>query len=70
MHAYARLGDWKIVSNDQYRGLGTFALYDLSEDPGETTDVSDRFPERRAELLDSLEAFRARVGVAVPPALA
>lgn len=66
MHAYVRLGDWKIVSNDQYQGLGTFALYDLATDPGETTDVSDRFPERRAELLDSLAAFRARVGVVMP----
>lgn len=66
MHAYARLGDWKIVSSDQYRGMGTFQLYDLASDPGETTDVSERFPERRAELLDSLAAFRARVGVVIP----
>jgi len=66
MHAYARLGDFKIVSNDQYRGMGTFQLYDLASDPGETTDVSERFPERRAELLDSLAAFRARVGVVIP----
>lgn len=66
MHAYARLGRWKIVSEDQYRGLGTFVLYDLETDPGETTDVSDRYPERKAELLDSLAAFRARVGVVIP----
>lgn len=65
-HAYARLGDWKIVSNDQYQGLGTFALYDLANDPGETTDASDRFPERKAQLLDSLAAFRERVGVVIP----
>jgi arylsulfatase A-like enzyme len=66
-HAYVRLGSWKLVSNDQYRGTGTFALYDLEADPGETTDVSERFPERRAQLLDSLAAFRARVGVYIPP---
>jgi arylsulfatase len=66
-HAYVRLGSWKLVSNDQYRGTGTFALYDLEADPGETTDLSERFPERRAELLDSLEAFRQRVGVYLPP---
>lgn len=68
MHAYVRLGDWKIVSNDQYQGEATFALYDLASDPGETTDVSDRFPERRAALLDSLAAFRERVGVVIPDA--
>lgn len=66
MHAYVRLGDWKLVSSDQYQGEGTFELFDLASDPGETTDVSDRFPERRAALLDSLEAFRARVGVVLP----
>ncbi len=66
MHAYVRLGDWKLVSEDQYQGTGTFQLFDLANDPGETTDLSERFPEKRAELLDSLEAFRARVGVVIP----
>jgi arylsulfatase len=66
-HAYVRLGPWKLVSNDQYQGTGTFALYDLESDPGETTDVSDRFPEKRAEMLDSLAVFRERVGVFIPP---
>lgn len=65
-HAYVRLGDWKIVSSNQYQGIGTFELFDLVADPGETTDVSDVFPERKAELLDSLAAFRDRVGVALP----
>ena len=65
-HAYVQLGRWKLVSNDQYEGVGTFALYDLETDPGETTDVSARFPGRRAALLDSLAVFRARVGVAIP----
>lgn len=65
-HAYVRLGEWKLVSSDQFDGLGTFELFDLSSDPGETTDVSSRFPEKRAELLDSLAAFRARVGVQLP----
>jgi arylsulfatase A-like enzyme len=66
MHAYVRMGDWKLVSSDQYRGEGTFQLFELSSDPGETTDLSERFPERRAELLDSLAAFRARVDVVLP----
>lgn len=69
MHAYVRLGDWKLVSSDQYQGTGTFELFDLTIDPGETTDLSDRFPEKRAELLDSLAAFRARVGVVIPEGL-
>jgi arylsulfatase A-like enzyme len=64
--AYVRLNQWKLVSEDQFTGLETFALYDLDNDPGETTDLSGRFPDKRAELLDSLTAFRARVGVVTP----
>jgi arylsulfatase A-like enzyme len=64
--AYVRMDPWKLVSEDQFAGLETFALYDLSRDPGETTDLSDRFPAIRAELLDSLAAFRRRVGVVIP----
>ena len=64
--SFLRIGDWKLVSNEQYQGAETFRLYDLEADPGESTDVSERYPERRAELLDSLEAFRSRVGVALP----
>ena len=65
--AYLRHGDWKLVSDDQYQGDDTFMLFDLATDPGETTDVSAQFPERRAEMLDSLQAFRQRVGVVLPP---
>jgi len=63
MHAYVQLGDWKLVSGDQYNGLGTFELFNMADDPAETTDLSAEFPEVRAALLDSLAAFRERVGV-------
>jgi arylsulfatase len=66
--SFLRIGDWKLVTNTQYAGDETFRLYDLGSDPAESTDVSERYPERRAELLDSLQAFRARVGVALPDA--
>lgn len=44
---------YKLLTNDLQRG--TFELYDLENDPGETTDLSDQQPQRRermkAELL-------------------
>jgi arylsulfatase A len=46
-----REGDWKIVgSND----LKTFELYNLQEDPQETTDLASRYPERFAKMRKAL----------------
>ena len=46
-----REGDWKIVgSND----LKTFELYNLQEDPQETTDLASRYPERFAKMRTAL----------------
>ena len=46
-----RDGNWKIVgSND----LKTFELYNLQEDPQETTDLASRYPERFAKMRKAL----------------
>lgn len=65
-HAFLRIGDWKLVTSAQYEGDDSFRLYDLSVDPGETTDLADLNPDRYAELLDSMNVFRSRVGVLIP----
>jgi arylsulfatase A-like enzyme len=60
-----REGRWKLVRlpprSKAKRGDGLppaarAALYDLEADPGETTDVSDRFPEISARLARDLDA--------------
>ncbi|MGH3589020.1 MAG: hypothetical protein ACRDQ0_22150, partial [Pseudonocardia sp.] len=38
------------------------ALFDLADDPGETTDVSVRFPAVAADLDGELARFRGRHG--------
>lgn len=43
-----RLGDWKVV-RDTKRQID--ALYNLSEDPVEKTDLSQQNPEKKNELL-------------------
>jgi arylsulfatase A len=39
-----------------------FALYDLKNDPGETRDVKDEFPEVVARLETAAEAYREELG--------
>jgi arylsulfatase len=46
-----RRGDWKITWLYPPYGDGRWWLFDLSSDPAETTDVSERYPEKKAELL-------------------
>jgi len=56
-------GQWKLVRTALPRGDFTWRLYDLSVDPGETTDVSGDNPEVFAELRAEYDAYVAHVGV-------
>jgi arylsulfatase A-like enzyme len=53
----ARRGPWKILQNDAFEPL---RLYNLTEDPQETTDLAERRPEMFGELKAALEAHVAR----------
>ncbi len=65
-----RLGDWKYVPAGQTReslnpGKQTQVaepglLFDLSKDPGETTDLAAKHPEKLKELRDRLETVRGQ----------
>jgi arylsulfatase len=50
MKAYIQ-GNWKILRLPQPFGTGQWQLYDLEKDPGETTDVSDKFPDVKNGLI-------------------
>ncbi len=53
-----RVGDWKVIgSND----LTHFELYNLQDDPQETTELSEKHPEKLAELKEQLIAHDAAV---------
>ena len=41
-------------------------LYDLTSDPGETTDLSMRFPDRVKQLSDRWSAYASENGVVEP----
>lgn len=57
----AREGDWKLI--EQYED-GSLELYNLAQDPSETTDLAATEPTRVAALRGKLEAWRRSVGAA------
>lgn len=74
-----RQGDWKAVFLPTAPGgaytreaptSGTWELFNLKDDPGETTDLADREPARLKALVASWDGYAADAGVIVPPTLA
>lgn len=57
-----RQGDWKITDI----GDGQWYLFNLSDDPGETRDLSREQPERLAQLVAQWDAYAKDVGVVLP----
>jgi arylsulfatase A-like enzyme len=61
-------GKWKLVRRREKSG-NVDLLYDLSQDPNETTDLAAQEPERAAQLGRLLEARIAQIeqsGAALP----
>jgi arylsulfatase A-like enzyme len=58
-----RAGRWKLI---EWAGEEQAELYDLAADPGETTDLAAREPERVAALRARLAAWREEVGARTP----
>lgn len=57
-----RQGDWKITDI----GDGTWRLFNVAEDPGETRDLSLTEPERLTALIAAWQDYATRVGVVLP----
>ena len=56
MKAYIK-GNWKILRLPKPFGSGQWQLFDLEKDPGETTDLSDQYPDIRAALIVAWEEY-------------
>ncbi|OJH43054.1 sulfatase-like hydrolase/transferase [Paracoccus sp. SM22M-07] len=56
-------GNWKLVRTALPRGDFTWRLFDLSVDPGETTDLSSQNPELFTEMRAEYEAYADETGV-------
>jgi arylsulfatase len=64
--AYLRQGDWKIANLEPPFSEGDFELFNLAEDPGETTNLADSFPEKYDEMIDLWRAQRKELGILLP----
>lgn len=58
LHMALREGDWKILASDD---LQRFEMYNIAEDPQETTDLREKNPDRFAALQKKLLAHNAAV---------
>lgn len=56
-------GKWKIRRVSQPLGDSQWRLYDLSADPGETTDLSAQNPELFQDMLAEYQSYSQEVGV-------
>jgi arylsulfatase len=58
-----RMGQWKTTWIDAPFGASEWQLFDLSRDPGETTDLSDANPDQLQHLLQEWNNYADEVGV-------
>ena len=56
-------GNWKLVRTALPRGDFTWRLFDLSVDPGETTNLSSENPDLFEEMRAEYEAYASETGV-------
>jgi len=64
--AYVRKGFWKISNLDGPFDESKFELFNLETDPGETDDLSESEPEKRAELVELWRQERTKLGIILP----
>ncbi|HEX6307464.1 MAG TPA: arylsulfatase [Longimicrobiales bacterium] len=65
-HAFVRRGPWKLVTLEAPFDESAFELFNVDEDPGETTNVAQAHPDIYRELLELWRTERARLGIVLP----
>lgn len=64
-----RKGDWKLIENfdnSLYYKPGSFELYNLGNDPKESTNLAYTMPLKTAELYDDLQTWRSEMKAQMP----
>ena len=64
--AFVREGNWKLMTLVRPFDEQDFELYNLAEDPGETTNLAPRYPEKRDELLQLWRRERRALHITLP----
>ncbi|MGE4431920.1 MAG: arylsulfatase [Sphingobium sp.] len=60
-------GDWKILRLRPPEGDGSWKLFNIAWDPGESRDLAHDYPVRFAALKEAYAAYAAHNGVVSPP---
>ncbi|GAM99959.1 choline-sulfatase [alpha proteobacterium U9-1i] len=67
-HSALYRGDYKLLRTPAPLGDGSWRLFNIALDPGETNDLAAQSPDLAASMLADYEAYAARVGVLeLPP---
>lgn len=61
-------GDYKITRNNPPAGDSRWRLFNMADDPGETTDLSESEPDIMQDMLASFDAYSREMGVLEMPA--
>jgi len=64
--AYLRQGNWKIANLEAPFDEADFELFDLSTDPGESTNLAEEEPEKYTAMIDLWRVERWRLGIVLP----
>jgi arylsulfatase len=65
-HAFVRQGRWKLVNIEPPFDESGFELFDIDNDPGETTDLAATQRERFAAMLGLWRQKRLELGIILP----
>jgi arylsulfatase len=58
-----RQGKWKLVSMERNGPDDAWELYDMDDDPTETADLAEKFPQKAKELVGKWNAWAKENGV-------
>jgi len=61
--AAVRAGDWKLI---EFYDPPKVELYNLRDDPGEKTDLSETMPDKKLEILGRLHSWQRDVNARMP----
>ena len=63
---WARQGNYKAVKVEAPYGSGTWKLFNLKDDPGETRNLAGKQPQKLKELQAAWDRYAKEVGVILP----
>ena len=58
-----RQGKWKIVKIEPPFGKGSFELFNIEDDPTESRNLSDQYPDQYQKMLNYWKAYVRDNGV-------